>query len=199
MHSSDPTHRDDATRGESLTLLALGEPIDPDLDAHIHSCAECKAELDALRRTVTLAQHPGTDDDLAIATPSAAVWQNICAELRLETQTEVPDVAQHHGGRRSWRYWAGAAAAAVVIAVAAAGGGYLAGRNDQTSSTTTTASAALSQMPGGPTGVQGVATLQKIAAVQHVTVKAPNLPTRHGYYEVWLYNPDADIMVAIGT
>ncbi|MEO6955765.1 MAG: anti-sigma factor, partial [Antricoccus sp.] len=101
--------------------------------------------------------------------------------------------------RRSWRYWAGAAVAAVVIAVAAAGGGYLAGRKTDSSSTTVTASAALAQMPGGPAGVQGVATLHKTATGPRVSIEAASLPARVGYYEVWLYNPEANIMVAIGT
>lgn len=121
MHSFDPEHHNDAARGELLTLLALGEPIERQHEAHIQGCVDCQNELAALRRTVTRARYLGIDEDQSLLAPSPAVWQNIVAELDLDTQ------------------------------------GYLAGRNVDTGSTTITASAALAQMPGGPTGVQGVA------------------------------------------
>lgn len=120
MHSFDPKHHNDAARGELLTLLALGEPIDQQHDAHIQDCVDCQNELAALRRTVTRARYLGIDEDQSLLAPSPAVWQNIVAELDLDTQGAADDLAPRRRDRRSWRSWAGAAAAVIVIAVAAA-------------------------------------------------------------------------------
>ena len=37
---------------ESLTLLALGEALDPQSREHVASCADCTAELASLQRVV---------------------------------------------------------------------------------------------------------------------------------------------------
>ncbi|MEO6957128.1 MAG: hypothetical protein ABI137_10350, partial [Antricoccus sp.] len=169
MHSFDPEHHNDAAHGELLTLLALGEPIEPQQDAHIQDCVDCQNELAALRRTVTRARYLGIDEDQSLLAPSPAVWQNIVAEIGLDSQGTADELAPRRRDHRSWRYWAGAAVAAVLIAVAAAGGGYLTGRKVEAGPTTITASAALAQMPGGPTGVQGVATLHKTATGPRVS------------------------------
>lgn len=204
MRSSDPAHghdpRYELARVESLSLLALGEQIDADLDGHIDECPDCQAELAALRRTVALGRYGVENDNDLPTTPSPAVWERITAELG------APAGSAHHSGRqpasderRSWRYWVGVAAAAVVIAAAGTGGGYLAGRNVTPSVPPVTATAQLSQMPGGPSGVGGSAKVHKTATGPQVSVQATNLPERDGYYEVWLYNPDTESMVAIGT
>ena len=74
MRSSDLAHRHDPRyeldRVESLSLLALGEQIDADLDGHIDECPDCQAELAALRRTVALGRYSVENDNDLPTTPS---------------------------------------------------------------------------------------------------------------------------------
>jgi len=127
---------------EQLTLAALpAEQSDPEVAAHLLVCTRCRAEVDALRRTVELARVDGIDEPLP--TPPTRVWQAILDELAGdETDTpgaperngqsrhepparRGPDVPEHDGGtgaapvpRRPARRWrrslVGVAAAAVV-------------------------------------------------------------------------------------
>jgi hypothetical protein len=65
---------------ERLTLAALpAEQADPDVAAHLLVCAECRAEVDVLRRTVELARADGVGEPLPI--PPTRVWQAILDEL----------------------------------------------------------------------------------------------------------------------
>jgi hypothetical protein len=65
---------------ERLTLAALpAEQADPEVTAHLRECAQCRAEVDALRRTVELARADGVGEPLPI--PSTRVWQAILDEL----------------------------------------------------------------------------------------------------------------------
>ena len=65
---------------ERLTLAALpAEQSDPDVAAHLRVCAQCRAEVDALRRTVELARAEGVSEPLPI--PPTRVWQAILDEI----------------------------------------------------------------------------------------------------------------------
>lgn len=83
-----------------LALAALpAEPDDPNVQAHLHSCARCRSEVADLRRTVELARD-GTGDPLPA--PPPRVWQAIAAELGLPAerngQVEHPPVdLDRHG------------------------------------------------------------------------------------------------------
>lgn len=104
--------------------------------------------------------------------------------------------------RRSIRYGllAAAAAAAVVVAVGAGiAGGVAIGRHEVPTSTATQSQAELRPMPAGPTAASGTATINQGVDGLTLNVMARQLPLRQGYYEVWLYNPTADQMVAVGT
>jgi hypothetical protein len=54
-------------------------------------------------------------------------------------------------------------------------------------------------MPAGPPTAHGTATVTQGEAGTTLSVAASHLPLRQGYYEVWLYNPQADKMIAVGT
>ena len=54
-------------------------------------------------------------------------------------------------------------------------------------------------MPAAPPTAHGTATISQTADGLTLKVTAKALPLRQGYYEVWLYNPTADQMVAVGT
>ncbi len=65
---------------ERLTLAALpAEQADPEVAAHLQQCAQCRAEVDALRRTVELARAEGMGEPLPI--PPTRVWQAILDEI----------------------------------------------------------------------------------------------------------------------
>jgi Anti-sigma-K factor rskA, C-terminal len=65
---------------ERLTLAALpAEHADPDVAAHLQQCAQCRAEVGALRRTVELARAEGMGEPLPI--PPTRVWQAILDEV----------------------------------------------------------------------------------------------------------------------
>jgi Anti-sigma-K factor rskA, C-terminal len=65
---------------ERLTLAALpAEHSDPEVAAHLRRCAQCRAEVDALRRTVELARAEGVGEPLPI--PPTRVWQAILDEI----------------------------------------------------------------------------------------------------------------------
>ena len=65
---------------ERLTLAALpAEQADPEVAAHLQQCAQCRAEVDALRRTVELARAEGMGEPLPI--PPTRVWQAILDEV----------------------------------------------------------------------------------------------------------------------
>ena len=66
--------------GERLTLAALpAEQADPEVATHLRECAQCRAEVDQLRRTVELARADGVGEPLPI--PPTRVWQAILDEL----------------------------------------------------------------------------------------------------------------------
>lgn len=216
--SSHPAHDpgEESARLDGLSLLALGERADTGLESHIADCPDCQRELSALRRTVALGRRSGAYDDDPVAMPSESVWDGIVAELGMSEPRPVsppsipptpalcdPPPAQptparaqlYRPGRRAFAL----AAAAAVIAGTGVAGGYLLGHGSTGSTPTVAAKADLAPYPGGPTGVRGSATVHDTDSGSRVSIRATNLPLRNGYYEVWLYDPQADKMVAIGT
>lgn len=104
----------------------------------------------------------------------------------------------HQSRRRSWRR--GLIAAAVVVAIGAGiAAGVVIGRRDAPTAVASQSQAVLKAMPAGPPSAHGTATVSQGASGATLTVAARQLPLRQGYYEVWLYNPQADKMVAVGT
>lgn len=207
----------DMDRLDNLVLSALGEPVDPDFAAHLTGCPQCQAELDGLTHTAGLARE-SSRSDLPDAGPSPAVWDSIVAELGLDAAppaaeasaasaapaasaasvTPLPVGARPRassGGSRSWLL----AAAAAVLAVVAGGIGYTLADDEADSSPVIAATASLAAMPGGPEAVAGDAKIVESADGPQLVVTALGLPVSDGYYEVWLFNPDLNQMVAVGT
>lgn len=117
-----------------------------------------------------------------------------------------PDVGRSPGvrghrptGNRWWRRAGLAAAGVAAIVVIAGGGGYLAGRHAGGTPAVTSAQAALETMPGGPRGAAGRAVVRSTSQGTELNVSTSGLPLREGYYEVWLFDPDVNQMVAVGT
>lgn len=80
---------------EVLALLALGEQVGGEEDrAHLAECADCAADLSAMRHTVTVAR--STVDEPELEQPAPRVWSAIAADLGLG-----PDVADDPLGDRT--------------------------------------------------------------------------------------------------
>jgi anti-sigma-K factor RskA len=99
------------------------------------------------------------------------------------------------GGSRSWVL----GVAAAVLAVVAGAAGYAIGHSSDADEISVAASAQLSAMPGGPAQGKGEATIVETSEGEQLSVTTVGLPPRNGYYEVWLFNPDLNQMVAVGT
>ena len=80
---------------ERLTLAALpAEHSDPEVAAHLLGCAQCRTEVDELRRTVELARADGVGEPLPI--PPTRVWQAIFDELAEDPAAAgTPDRDRH--------------------------------------------------------------------------------------------------------
>ncbi len=112
----------------------------------------------------------------------------------------APDADRAHLDRRAPAWRRGLLVAAVVVA--AAGGtaaGVAIGQRNDNPTAAVEFQADLKPMPAGPTDAHAIATVTQADGSQTLKVSARQLPLRQGYYEVWLYNPTADKMVAVGT
>jgi hypothetical protein len=67
---------------DDLALLALDESVGPDVDAHVATCPQCAAEVDAFRTTVGLAALSNFGENAPH--PGENVWRAIADELGLE-------------------------------------------------------------------------------------------------------------------
>ncbi|MFE7631277.1 anti-sigma factor [Kocuria sp. NPDC057446] len=88
---------------ETLTLLALGETLDPQHLEHVDACTDCAAELASLQRVV----RAGRAEAPALTAPGPAVWAAIHTELGLsdavvadplaDSRDDVPDAGVRRG------------------------------------------------------------------------------------------------------
>ncbi len=185
-------------RQDNLVLLALGEPVSAEFAAHHVDCVQCQDDLAGLGQTVRLARESVEHREQLDAEPPPSVWTGITAELGMTRPSAVVKLPPRHAARSASRRWLLAAAAAVVIAVAGVGG-YLAGRSSGGTQVSALSTARLGQQPGGPADVTGTATVHTTSGTSQLAVSTSGLPLRSGYYEVWLYDPVVNNMVAIGA
>ncbi len=208
--------RFDVEREEQLVLLAMGEPTPAQFTEHARACAVCRQELADYRYTVELAREAADDRELATAVPPPSVWTRIEAEIAGTEPVDV-DVPSRSSGsyppsdqppartqpgvdrpRRSWIRPTLLLAAAVLVLLGGVGG-FLVGRSTSTSGAAPHAmSASLAPQPGGPAAA-GSATIRASGANAQLTVTTRGLPPSAGYYEVWLFDPRANNMVAVGA
>jgi hypothetical protein len=180
---------------EDLASLALGEIVSPEVTAHVSECDRCQHELAAYRRVVQLAAADDRRDDDG-ELPPPGVWPRIQATVAATTPASPP-VVPLVAPRRGRRIWLAAAAAVLVVGVGVGGWGL--GRSTGSSTTAQTARAALHAQPGTAENVAGTATVHASADGYRLDVSTHGLPAREGYYEVWLYDPSINTMVAVGT
>jgi hypothetical protein len=215
------SHCDETT----LALAALGEDIPSDEAAHLHSCAQCTADLAELIEVVTL----GREAPAELADVPDRVWAGIRQDLALAGAPDGADDAHSNVrtlpsradmpadpgagssdsnvvalDRRRSRGpgWGGLAVAAVASAVI--GGAVVWSAVDRGGAGTNTteqfvAQAVLAPLPNTPVSSPGQATVMDSADGQVVRVDARSLPASDGFYEVWLLDEGLTKLVALGA
>ena len=181
---------------EDLSLVALGEAISSDDQAHLTICEACRHELDALRAVVGSARSI-TDDD-ALVMPPSRVWDAIQAEVReMPASPVVVTASDRRRPARRAPMWVVAAAAVGGIA---AGAVVAVSLPTDSSPTPVDTVARATLEPLADFAVRGSADVQRGEQGAVLRVSIPDLPpVDDGYYEVWMATSDASTMVAIGT
>jgi hypothetical protein len=177
---------------DDLASFALGEVPEPTVADHIAHCEQCQAALADYERVAALARMSGRVEDDADV-PPAGLWARIEAEVNPRT-TAAPTARP----ARRWRY-ALLAAAAVVAVLGAAVAGWAIGHSSSSNPPSRSAQAVLQAQLGTADDVHGTATMHSSSTGYSMDVRTKGLPAYNGYYEVWLFNPSANKMVAIGT
>jgi len=77
---------------DDLTMLALGEQIDIAVEGHLDRCEQCRAEVDAMRMTVELAELSNYGE--ATRQPGEHIWDAIVAELGVDAAPRTNGSAQ---------------------------------------------------------------------------------------------------------
>jgi hypothetical protein len=177
---------------ETLTLLALGESEGLDDDrTHIAECSECAKEVAAFAELVDVARTVTPADQLQ--QPPAEVWEAIDREVR--AGMPVDELAARRQ-RRSTAPWIAVAAVSGLV-IGGLGVTAITNIGNTAPDTTLIAQAELLPLPGNE--VAGIAQVEQRDAGAILSVEVPNLPSRDGYYEVWLLKPDVSNMVSIGV
>jgi Anti-sigma-K factor rskA len=207
---------------EVLALRALGEVAGTTADdVHLPGCAICQAEIERLRKVVTIARED--DQPVRLAAPADAVWARIAQELGSDIEEAVPAelasrgaAPEHHrdvarggasgtgaDGTRArqrdpwWRRPLAVAAAAGLVVGAAVTVGIR--QIVATPAPTVVASIPLRPLPQFPQwkGSAGNAVMERSAGgtLLSVTLRAPSRP---GFYEVWLLARDGVKMISLG-
>jgi anti-sigma-K factor RskA len=197
---------------DQLALLALGETVDPSdgsaVSSHLRQCASCRREFESLRHTVELGREAVELRDTA--PPPEAVWTRIAAEVEIGMPPagpapRAPLIGQHRapepaevpiGSRRRWARPVAALLAAAAIGVLGTLGALRPWRSDPAPTTTSTAT--LAAVAGGPRGVTGRAVVVRGPSGSQLRVTADRLPLQQGYYEVWAYDGQRN-MVSLGV
>ena len=216
------SHCDETT----LALAALGEDIPADEAAHLHSCAQCTADVAELIEVVTL----GREAPAELPEVPDHVWAGIRQELALAGAPDGSDDAHSNvrtmpapatlpadpgpgsgdsnvipldRRRNRGPGWGGLAVAAVASAVI--GGAVVWSAVDRGGAGTTDANeqfvaqAVLAPLPNKPVSSPGQATVMESTDGQVVRVDARSLPASDGFYEVWLLDEGLTKLVALGA
>jgi hypothetical protein len=195
---------------DDLATLALdGERPEGETRAHLDDCEACRAEYDALARTVELGRTGAPQRDFEV--PPSTVWAAIHGELSLSPELAADPLAAPPAEeappatvtplrpRRAARWWPVAAAAAAVGIVAgiAIGAGVSGGFGSAPPSETIVATASLDAFPGW--SATGSAQVEEDddgvrSIVVDLDAEVPPTDVR----EVWLIRSDASGLVSLG-
>lgn len=200
---------------EAAALVALGEPLtDPAVIDHVERCASCRAEVEALASTVSVAR--SSIGEPGLQSPPARVWQAVVAELRLSPDLEAPmpssldtpavvttsppvvhlDAVRNRraGIRRLIATVAASAAAAAIVA----GGVLWWGASEPRDPGQLIASAELAALPDWP-GAAGQATVAQRTDGERVVQVSLDTEVDDGVVrEVWLLTESEDGLISLG-
>lgn len=201
---------------DALALVALGERAADAVTAHLEGCADCRAEVLALRSTVVVAR--SSVGEVALIDPPVRVWQAVRGELGLDPALSPPSKparvsspasvasaptpvvelvtgARRRAGIRRWAaVMAASAAAAAIVTGAVIGWGAAAPRDEGR----LLASAALDALPAwqSAAGTASLALLDDGQRVLRVTLDAQ--VGDDAVREVWLLTPEVDGLISLG-
>ncbi|SFL75133.1 anti-sigma factor [Geodermatophilus ruber] len=191
---------------EQLALAALRELLPATDAAHLLACAQCRAEVASLQRSVDLLAVPQLAAPSTPVPPPPRVWDAIAAATGVTAAPRpeapaapaplaaVPPAPVPARPRRS-RLLLAAAAALVVGAGIGAGAVALGNRDDDGP-----AVAAAALAPLGDSGASGEARVVERAdgsRVLELDLTAADL--EDGYYEVWLLDEAVENLVSLGV
>lgn len=175
-----------------LAAIALGEPTDEEVLAHIANCVECQSDIDGYAEVVTLARGgPST-----MVEPPNSVWDRIEADL-----DATPEVTS---GRSVEPRQAPKSAKVLRWAVAAGVAGLLLGgigmrmiQRDTAPSDVVVSRTSLTTLD--TKAARGEADLVRTGDALALQVTTQPMEPDGGYLEVWLINKDLKRMVSVGV
>jgi Anti-sigma-K factor rskA len=202
---------------ETLSLMAMGEPVAPVDAEHVSTCKECRADVASLARVVS-AMMVHVPDGPPIPPPQH-VWERIVTATRVPADTGIPPA--HTGTspgvvlpfearslvRRSEPSRGPArklmlAVAASALVVGGIGGSLLTrlmtGR-DPVPSPVVVTQTQLVAVPKAPSGAGRASVVMTADGGERLIVGVSDLKTLDGpFYEVWLIDKSVKKMVAVG-
>jgi hypothetical protein len=184
---------------EQLALAALGEALPEDDAAHLADCVPCRSEVDSLRRAVDVLAVPALATPGPAVSPPPRVWDAIAASTGVTVAPRAPAADRPVPGdpsrRRPGRRWL--AVAGLLLVGLGVGAGTVALTRSPDVGGTVVAHTALHPMFRA--GASGSATVREdgTTRVLEVDLRAPVL--EEGYYEVWLMETGAQLMVPVGV
>lgn len=190
---------------EQLALAALREPLPADDTAHLASCAECRAEVAALQRTVDALAVPEFAAAGAPVPPPPRVWDAIAAATGVSASPVLPALPVSNGDpppaqvlpfRARRRPLLLAAAAVVIGAVVGAGAvAVVQGRDHAGRAVEAVALDPLAD--NDASGRASVVVQDDGSRVLEVDLDAPQL--NGAYYEIWLIDRSVVGMFPLGV
>ncbi|MFM2437984.1 MAG: hypothetical protein RLZ55_801 [Actinomycetota bacterium] len=188
---------------ETAALAALGESVDPRVEAHLGSCRECRDEVADLAAVVAAARAVTSDDQLI--DPPRSIWRTIQAAVAQQFGQQDPvtaQVADLDARRRRSRARRGLVPllAAAVVGVVIGGGLVVLLGAWQDAGPVVMATAPLGPLPSAAVADQsGTASVRMARGEETLSVATQDLADPQGFYEVWLLNPESGGMIAMGT
>ena len=184
---------------ERLAAVAIGEPVPPQLEAHLAECPQCAAELAKLRR---LTGDLGSLSAVEWVDPPESVWASIEPELLAADASAIApptrratEPATDPPRAPGWQRWLalGVAAAVGVVAGAIGGRAWWPAPTTQLVVVATTNLDTLDDQRR-----LGEASLLRTGGGVELSVRTEVLDPGPGFLEVWLLNIDGERMVSLG-